>query len=112
MAPPRKGATAIVDDSRSEASSGTREHKGTSSKGRKGANGSAAFKAAAAAANVTSAPAAQSVEQSEDLPKVGFFFFFLQSRFELLALSLTLHSFFASTISFCHFANVQSNQNH
>lgn len=67
MAPPRKGAIAAVDDSRSEASSGAREPKGASSKGRKTA-GSA--KPTANAANVTSAPAAQSVEQADNLPRV------------------------------------------
>ncbi|KAI9934871.1 hypothetical protein ASPWEDRAFT_31226 [Aspergillus wentii DTO 134E9] len=78
MAPPRQRTTAVVDDSRSEASSGTRE-KTTTGKGRKAANGSLAGnsasnrenKAAANATSVTSAPAGQG-EPSEDLPKIAW----------------------------------------
>ncbi|OJJ42714.1 hypothetical protein ASPZODRAFT_76384 [Penicilliopsis zonata CBS 506.65] len=63
MAPPRQRATAVIDDSRSEASSGTRENKSvTGSKGRKAVNGSLAATSVGsregkAVANVTSAPA-------------------------------------------------------
>lgn len=71
MAPPRQRTTAVHDDSRSEASSTAREHK-TASKGRKTANAPAvgvsrAEAKAAAAANVTSAPA---VAVEDNLPKV------------------------------------------
>jgi hypothetical protein len=50
MAPPRQRTAAIVDDSRSEASSGTREFKTTAPKSRKTAT------AAKDKASVTSAP--------------------------------------------------------
>ncbi|KAJ5923951.1 hypothetical protein N7466_008138 [Penicillium verhagenii] len=58
MAPPRQRTTAIVDDSRSEASSGTREYKTTAPKSRKTA-------AAKEKASVTSAPVTQSVEDQQ-----------------------------------------------
>lgn len=65
MAPPRRGA--VVDDSRSEASSGTREHKG---KGRRGGNGAANrdAKGSSHAGGVTSAPGHG---QHSDQAKVG-----------------------------------------
>lgn len=65
MAPPRRGA--VADDSRSEASSGTKETKG---KGRRAGNGSAATREAKGASNtagVTSAPAQHAEDQR---PKV------------------------------------------
>lgn len=78
MAPPRQQRTATVaDDSRSEASSGPREPKTTTSKGRKGANGTNSSSRAdgrasaavnAATANVTSAPAQQ--QPPEELPNI------------------------------------------
>lgn len=86
MAPPRQQRTATVaDDSRSEASSGPREPKTTTAKGRKGVHGtnlssradgkaSAAFNAAA---NVTSAPAQS---QPEELPNVSTSFLLLDIR--------------------------------
>lgn len=75
MAPPRQQRTATVaDDSRSEASSGPRESKTTTGKGRKGANGTNSSSRAdgKAAPNVTSAPAQQQQQQQqpEDLPNV------------------------------------------
>lgn len=83
MAPPRQQRTATVaDDSRSEASSGPREPKMTTGKGRKGANGTnsssrvdgrASAVVNAANANVTSAPAQQ--QSLEELPNVSTSFF-------------------------------------
>lgn len=83
MAPPRQQRTATVaDDSRSEASSGPREPKTTTNKGRKGANGTnsssrvdgrASAVVNAANANVTSAPAQQ--QSPEELPNVSTSFF-------------------------------------
>ncbi|BDD56179.1 hypothetical protein MPDQ_000959 [Monascus purpureus] len=71
MAPPRKGATSVVDDSRSEASSGTRELKGTSSKSRKGINASGP-RSATITPNMTGVPVVQAAEQTQDLPKVDW----------------------------------------
>ncbi|KAJ6172092.1 hypothetical protein N7470_001159 [Penicillium chermesinum] len=62
MAPPRQRAAALVDDSRSEASSGTREYRTTAPKSRRPANASK-DKAA-----VTSAPITQ--EPVEELPNI------------------------------------------
>lgn len=83
MAPPRQQRTATVaDDSRSEASSGTREPKTTTSKGRKGANGTnpslradgrASAAVNAATANVTSIPTQQ--QPPEESPNVSTTFF-------------------------------------
>ncbi|RAL17690.1 histone deacetylase complex subunit SAP30 Sin3-binding domain-containing protein [Aspergillus homomorphus CBS 101889] len=74
MAPPRQRTAAVQDDSRSEGSSTTREHKTTGAKSRKGANGSLASsvtsreaKASGNLANVTSAPAGGNVL---DVPKI------------------------------------------
>lgn len=75
MAPPRQRTAAVQDDSRSEGSSTTREHKTTSVKSRKGANGSLVtsvtsreVKVSGNLANVTSAPAGGN---AADVPKVG-----------------------------------------
>lgn len=63
MAPPRQRTTAIVDDSRSEASSGTREyHKAT--KSRRPA-------AAKEKALITSAPVVDN-QHAEEQPRVSF----------------------------------------
>ncbi|KAJ5081904.1 hypothetical protein NUU61_010168 [Penicillium alfredii] len=62
MAPPRQRTTALVDDSRSEASSGTREYRTTASKSRK--NGPATKDKNA----VTSAPAGS--DQQEGQPRL------------------------------------------
>lgn len=62
MAPPRQRAAAILDDSRSEASSGTRDYRTTAPKSRRPANQSK-DKAA-----VTSAPITQ--DPADDLPRV------------------------------------------
>ncbi|KAL1846439.1 hypothetical protein Plec18167_001469 [Paecilomyces lecythidis] len=78
MAPPRQRAPANLDDSRSEASSGTREHKGTGSKGRKPANVSAAaismapkdMRVAATVAAVNGLPAGEDAGLSEELPAI------------------------------------------
>ncbi|KAF7121700.1 hypothetical protein CNMCM5793_009172 [Aspergillus hiratsukae] len=74
MAPPRQRTAGLQDDSRSEASNGTREQKSTTAKSRKVAGASLALSSAssrvsAAVANVTSAPA-NSGEQADDLPKI------------------------------------------
>ncbi|KAJ5758633.1 hypothetical protein N7520_005789 [Penicillium odoratum] len=61
MAPPRQRTTAIVDDSRSEASSGTREYKSTAPRSRK--TGPAKEKA-----SVTSVPVTQ--EPDDQQPRV------------------------------------------
>lgn len=68
MAPPRKGAASVVDDSRSEASSGTRELKGTSSKSRKGVNASG-LRSATITPNMAGVPVVQAAEQTQE-PKV------------------------------------------
>lgn len=60
MAPPRQRTTAIVDDSRSEASSGTKEFKATTNKRKTAANKDKA--------PVTSAPV--NPEVAEEQPKV------------------------------------------
>lgn len=76
MAPPRQRATAVHDDSRSEGSSTTREHKTGTGKGRKAANSSAVVNSAshvkisASVANVTSAPMGDG-DQSDNQPKVS-----------------------------------------
>jgi hypothetical protein len=78
MAPPRQRTAGVQDDSRSEASNGTREQKSTTAKSRKVAGASLALssassreaKVSAAVANVTSAPANPG-EQADDLPKVS-----------------------------------------
>ncbi|KAA8650704.1 hypothetical protein EYZ11_012666 [Aspergillus tanneri] len=61
MAPPRQRTTAVQDDSRSEGSSTTREHKTTTAKGRKGntslASTSVSSREAKHLPNITSAPA-------------------------------------------------------
>ncbi|PYH44274.1 uncharacterized protein BP01DRAFT_299127 [Aspergillus saccharolyticus JOP 1030-1] len=74
MAPPRQRTAAVQDDSRSEGSSTTREHKTTSVKSRKGANGSLVtsvtsreVKVSGNLANVTSAPAGGN---ALDVPKI------------------------------------------
>ncbi|RAH65050.1 histone deacetylase complex subunit SAP30 Sin3-binding domain-containing protein [Aspergillus aculeatinus CBS 121060] len=74
MAPPRQRTAAVQDDSRSEGSSTTREHKTTSVKSRKGANGSLVtsvtsreVKVSGNLANVTSAPAGGN---AADVPKI------------------------------------------
>ena len=72
MAPPRQRTTAIVDDSRSEASSGTKEFKTTANKRKTAANKEKAA--------VTSAPV--NPEVAEEQPRVctmqiSFFFFSL-----------------------------------
>ncbi|KAB8216930.1 hypothetical protein BDV33DRAFT_178074 [Aspergillus novoparasiticus] len=75
MAPPRQRATAVHDDSRSEGSSTTREHKTGTGKGRKAANSSAVVnsvshaKISASVANVTSAPMGDG-DQSDNQPKI------------------------------------------
>ncbi|KAE8161626.1 hypothetical protein BDV40DRAFT_179475 [Aspergillus tamarii] len=75
MAPPRQRATAVHDDSRSEGSSTTREHKTGTGKGRKAANSSAVVNSAshvkisASVANVTSAPMGDG-DQSDNQPKI------------------------------------------
>ncbi|GFF55556.1 hypothetical protein IFM46972_10297 [Aspergillus udagawae] len=77
MAPPRQRTTGVQDDSRSEASNGTREQKSTTAKGRKVAGASLALSSASsrevkistAVANVTSAPANPG-DQADDLPKI------------------------------------------
>ncbi|GIJ88830.1 hypothetical protein Asppvi_007758 [Aspergillus pseudoviridinutans] len=78
MAPPRQRTAGVQDDSRSEASNGTREQKSTTSKGRKVAGASLAalssassreVKVTTAVANVTSAPANPG-DQADDLPKI------------------------------------------
>ncbi|KAJ5666758.1 hypothetical protein N7462_011167 [Penicillium macrosclerotiorum] len=63
MAPPRQRTAAIVDDSRSEASSGTREYKNTAPRSRKTA-------AAKDKASVTSAPVThdQSIDEQPRVP--------------------------------------------
>ncbi|KAJ6090509.1 hypothetical protein N7486_009324 [Penicillium sp. IBT 16267x] len=58
MAPPRQRTTAIVDDSRSEASSGTREYKSTAPKSRKTVT-------AKEKASVTSVPIAQEADNQQ-----------------------------------------------
>lgn len=73
MAPPRQRATALVDDSRSEASSGTRELKGTGGKGKKFAGSALAANAAAsrdsrAATSVTSAPVRETADHAAGDP--------------------------------------------
>lgn len=70
MAPPRKGAASVVDDSRSEASSGTRELKGTSSKSRKGVNASG-LRSATITPNMAGVPVVQAAEQTQE-PKVDW----------------------------------------
>ncbi|KAF7168941.1 hypothetical protein CNMCM5623_001835 [Aspergillus felis] len=78
MAPPRQRTAGVQDDSRSEASNGTREQKSTTAKGRKvgGASltlssaSSREVKVSTAVANVTSAPANPG-DQADDLPKVS-----------------------------------------
>ncbi|EAW18745.1 histone deacetylase complex subunit SAP30 Sin3-binding domain-containing protein [Aspergillus fischeri NRRL 181] len=77
MAPPRQRTAGVQDDSRSEASNGTREQKSTTAKGRKVAGASLALsstssrevKVSTAVANVTSAPANPG-DQPDDLPKI------------------------------------------
>ncbi|EAW14039.1 histone deacetylase complex subunit SAP30 Sin3-binding domain-containing protein [Aspergillus clavatus NRRL 1] len=77
MAPPRQRTAAVQDDSRSEASTSTREPKASTAKGRKTAATSSALnsvssreiKASAPVANVTSAPANQA-EHADELPKI------------------------------------------
>ncbi|PKX98980.1 histone deacetylase complex subunit SAP30 Sin3-binding domain-containing protein [Aspergillus novofumigatus IBT 16806] len=77
MAPPRQRTAGVQDDSRSEASNGTREQKSTAAKGRKVAGTSLALSSASsrevkvstAVANVTSAPANPG-DQADDLPKI------------------------------------------
>ena len=79
MAPPRQRAPANLDDSRSEASSGTREHKGAGSKSRKPANVSAAaismatkdMRVAATVATVSGLPGSEEARLSEELPAVS-----------------------------------------
>lgn len=66
MAPPRQRTAAIVDDSRSEASSGTREYRNTAPKSRKTAT--AKDKAA-----VTSAPAHHD-QHADEQPRVRLYF--------------------------------------
>lgn len=61
MAPPRQRAAAIADDSRSEASSGTREYRATAPKRKTGA--------AKEKASVTSAPVNA---EPEEQPRVSF----------------------------------------
>lgn len=83
MAPPRQQrTTTVADDSRSEASSGPREPKTTTGKGRKGAygtnsssrvDGRASAVANVANTNVTSIPAQQ--QALEELPNVSPSFF-------------------------------------
>ncbi|KAH2913296.1 hypothetical protein LV164_005027 [Aspergillus fumigatus] len=78
MAPPRQRTAGVQDDSRSEASNGTREQKTSTAKGRKVAGASLAMnstssrevKVSTAVANVTSAPANPG-DQADDLPKVS-----------------------------------------
>ncbi|KAJ5273321.1 hypothetical protein N7478_008446 [Penicillium angulare] len=62
MAPPRQRTAAIVDDSRSEASSGTREYRTTAPKSRK--TGAAAKEKA----SVTSAPVNQEADEQPNVP--------------------------------------------
>ena len=73
MAPPRQRTTAIQDDSRSEGSSTTREHKTTTAKGRKGntslAATSVSVRETKTTVNVTSAPA--NGDQLDSQPKVS-----------------------------------------
>ncbi|GAB1191196.1 hypothetical protein APSETT444_000367 [Aspergillus pseudonomiae] len=75
MAPPRQRATAVHDDSRSEASSTTREQKTGAGKGRKAANNSTVVNSASHVkissnvANVTSAPMGDG-DQPDNQPKV------------------------------------------
>ncbi|KAH1718723.1 hypothetical protein KXX60_001109 [Aspergillus fumigatus] len=77
MAPPRQRTAGVQDDSRSEASNGTREQKTSTAKGRKVAGASLAMsstssrevKVSTAVANVTSAPANPG-DQADDLPKI------------------------------------------
>ncbi|KAK1139645.1 hypothetical protein N8T08_000582 [Aspergillus melleus] len=72
MAPPRQRTTAIQDDSRSEGSSTTREHKTTTTKGRKGntslAATSVSVRETKTTVNVTSAPA--NGDQHDSQPKM------------------------------------------
>lgn len=86
MAPPRQRAPPNLDDSRSEASSGTREHKGAGAKSRKPANVSTAavslaakdLKVPPAIATATSLPGSdEAAAPPEELPSVSFFFSFL-----------------------------------
>ncbi|KNG86981.1 hypothetical protein ANOM_005043 [Aspergillus nomiae NRRL 13137] len=78
MAPPRQRATAVHDDSRSEASSTTREQKTGAGKGRKAANNSTVVNSASHVkissnvANVTSAPMGDG-DQPDNQPKVSYF---------------------------------------
>lgn len=65
MAPPRQRTAAVMDDSRSEASSGTREYRSAAAKSRRPAGSTQK-------ALVTSAP----VEALEDQPRVCSLFFF------------------------------------
>lgn len=62
MAPPRQRTAAIVDDSRSEASSGTREYKSTAPKRKTAAT-------AKDKASITSAPVTHD-QQVDDQPRV------------------------------------------
>ena len=64
MAPPRQRTAAVMDDSRSEASSGTREYRNAAAKSRKLAGSSQK-------APVTSAP----VEAQEEQPRVSLISF-------------------------------------
>lgn len=74
MAPPRQRTSAIQDDSRSEGSSTTKEHKTTAAKGRKGntslAVTSISSRETKTTANVTSAPATNG-DQRDSQPKVS-----------------------------------------
>lgn len=75
MAPPRQPRTAaVIDDSRSEASSGIREQRGSGTKGKRAVNGTASANAASSrqtkAATDGSNASKQEAEQSEDVAKI------------------------------------------
>ncbi|KAJ9306267.1 hypothetical protein DTO217A2_4201 [Paecilomyces variotii] len=101
MAPPRQRAPANLDDSRSEASSGTREHKGAGSKSRKPANVSAAaismatkdMRVAATVATVSGLPTSEEARLSEELPAIPW------SDMSLATLHDYRHAFRLSTPS-------------